>query len=164
MYKRDRLLTMNRKRQTGFSRLKIIATPVIAATLLTMGTTSCAEYVQRARVSAGIQLAAVAKQAVSEYFSQISAFPDSNKQAGPGVPGKFSDAFVRTVSIEGTPTSGTETIVYNRHVSVANGDSVLLAPIDYRGTVLWRCSSNTIARKLLLSYKSSANQPEITLE
>jgi len=135
--------------QDGYSLVELLIALVILAILATTAVVSYTEYSLRARVSGGIRLASPVKLAVSEYYTSHGEFPDSNSTAGVSAPETFADRDVRSVRIGTMPVTGTVIITYHGRGSVADGDSVLLVPLQYYRSVLWQCTSNTLVRQLL---------------
>lgn len=139
------------QKQSGFSLIELLIAMAIIGILTTIAMTTYLEYTQRARVSGGIRLASPVKLAVAEHFSNHDAFPDSNATAGINAPGAYLTTDVKLISIGLTPTTGTVTIAFNARGGISDGDSVLLVPIKYHNSVLWKCTSNTLITGLLPS-------------
>ena len=68
--------------QQGFTLIELMIVVAIIGILAAIAIPQYAEYTNRARVSEGLQLAAGAKTAVSEFYSANNAYPSSNPEAG----------------------------------------------------------------------------------
>jgi len=100
-----------------------------------------AEYTNRARVSEGLQLAAGAKTAVSEFFSSNNRMPADNDEAGVADASTIIGNNVTSVTI----ADGDITIAYaglSPNVCGAGGTpSLTLTPRDRTGSITWARSA-----------------------
>jgi len=135
--------------QSGYGVIDLLFVLVLIVILAGFAAAGYAEYTLRARVSGGIILAAPVKLAVAEYYSTRNTFPVSNSMAGIAAPEDISDRDVYSVTITTVPVTGTIVVAFKARGSVAQGDSVLLIPLKYYKSVLWRCTSNTLIQQLL---------------
>jgi type IV pilus assembly protein PilA len=104
-----------------------------------------AEYTNRARVSEGLQLAAGAKTAVSEYYSSNNAFPSGNDEAGLAAAGDIKGNNVTSVTVGAA--DGKITIVYNglsaNICGFGGAGKVVLAGTDAKGSIEWKKDGTT---------------------
>lgn len=142
---------MRQIQQTGYTLIEVMIALAIIGLLVAFAVTSFSQYVQRSRVSGGVYLASTVKLAVSEYYSNNNKLPDSNSEAAIAAAKSINSKDVRSIGIEVVPSSGTITIAYKASGSIADGDTVLLVPLKYHDTLLWKCESNTMINGLLPS-------------
>ena len=135
--------------QGGFSLIELLIALAIAAVLVSVAIANYVDYTQRARVSAGLELAKGVKLAVSEYYSRSGNLPASNAEADLAPATEYGSDMVKSIGIASSPTTGTVVVVYNGRGSIADGDSLLLELSSASGSVKWRCYSNTLITNLL---------------
>jgi len=134
-------MTMQRKQQ-GFTLIELMIVIAIIAILMSFAIPAYRDYTIRTKVGEGIQLAAAAKQAVTERYMSTNTLPTTNSLAGLDsvISGKYTSAV--TVG-----ASGVITISYNPNVGVTG--TVQLAPdVNLPGSVKWNCSSTIPAKYL----------------
>jgi len=127
--------TMKRVQQ-GFTLIELMIVVAIIGILAAIAIPQYAEYTNRARVSEGLQLAAGAKTAVSEFFSSQNAWPADNDAAGIAAPADIQGNNVTSVTVLG----GAITIAYNGLSPTTCGlanPSLTLTPTDQTGSVTW---------------------------
>ena len=137
------------RRQSGFTLIELMITLSTIVVLATLAITSYSNYSQRASVSTGLVLTSAIKLSVHEYFMKNNRFPESNGEAGLHPPEHYSDAHVRSVSINTTPLPGTISIAYKGAGAISEGDTLLLVPTETSSGIRWKCTSFTLLGNLL---------------
>jgi len=99
------------------------------------------DYTIRAQVSEGLNLAAGAKAAVTEYYQDQGAFPADNATAGIEAAANIQGKYVATVAVAGN----TITVTYSNAAPQSananiNGLTLQMAATDNAGSVSWACS------------------------
>jgi type IV pilus assembly protein PilA len=104
------------------------------------------DYTIRAQVSEGLNLAAGAKAAVSEYSMDTGRWPTDNPLAGLSTPASINGKYVTDV----TNALGVITVNYGNSANVTLAAGALqLSGVINAGSVEWICKSTTIANKHL---------------
>jgi type IV pilus assembly protein PilA len=150
-------MKMVKKVQAGFTLIELMIVVAIIGILAAVALPAYQDYVQRAKVSEGLALAAGAKTAIAENAANGAAL-DSGWAAPTGTKN------VKSVAIDNT--NGEITITYE--AGVAEGGTLVLAPVDgtkalagtptsstppTAGSIAWFCNSatppatNTIGKK-----------------
>jgi type IV pilus assembly protein PilA len=134
---------MQRKQQ-GFTLIELMIVIAIIAILMSFAIPAYRDYTVRTKVGEGIQLAAAAKQAVTETYMSTNTYPTTNAEAGLNsvIAGEYTSAV--TVG-----ANGVITVTYKSNAGISGG-SITLTPTDSTGSVEWNCAS-TIAAKYVPS-------------
>ncbi len=137
-------MTMQRKQQ-GFTLIELMIVIAIIAILMSFAIPAYRDYTIRTKVAEGIQLAAAAKQAVTERYMSTNTLPSTNALAGLDsvISGKYTSAV--TVG-----ANGVINISYLPNAGVA-GTVQLTPDITNPGSVKWNCSATGIPAKYLPS-------------
>jgi len=145
---------MMKKVQQGFTLIELMIVVAIIGILAAIAIPAYQDYTIRAQVSEGLNLAAGAKAAVSEYFMDRGTLPLDNTQAGIAtVPGDIQGNYVDTLTV----ANGVITVTYSSTApqsanATINGSNLLLTPNTANpGAIDWDCSSGTLAAKHLPS-------------
>jgi len=129
-------------RHTGFTLVELMIVVMIMGILSMLAIPVYVDYADRAMISSGLNLAATAKSAVTEYNTHFRKFPDSNSIAGIPDPQEIDSKYVKSVSIAGVPTPGTITITFKGSERIDDGSTVMLVPVDNYGSVSWSCTGS----------------------
>ncbi len=127
-------MTMQRKQQ-GFTLIELMIVIAIIAILMSFAIPAYRDYTIRTKVGEGIQLAAAAKQAVTETYMSSNTWPTDNASAG--LNSVISGEYTSGVTVG---ANGVITVSYNSAVGVS-GD-ITLTPTDSTGSVEWSCTSS----------------------
>lgn len=137
------------KRAAGFTLIELMIVIAIIAILAAIAMPSYLDYIARTQVAEGISLSSEAKDAVSEYYSNYTAWPTSNGAVGLAAAASISGRYVSQTQVG---ANGVITMSFNRTATSARikSSTLTLTPADNGGSVAWTCSG-TIATKYLPS-------------
>jgi len=129
------------KKQQGFTLIELMIVVAIIGILAAIAIPAYQDYTIRAQVSEGLNLAAGAKAAVTEYTQDRGTFPNSNLQAGIADPAtEISGKYVLSVTVLGT---GVVQVDYGNQAHALLQPGLLeLSPFTNAGSVEWRCRAN----------------------
>lgn len=131
--------------QKGFTLIELMIVVAIIGILAAVALPAYQDYTKRSHVSEGIALASGAKSSVTEFYSSMGRFPESNSSAGLA---SATDIKGNAVTSVGVGTDGLITITYN--AKVEDGKELVLSPISGVGSVEWKCkgsASNAVSVK-----------------
>ena len=140
------------KKQQGFTLIELMIVVAIIGILAAIAIPAYQDYTIRAQVSEGLNLAAGAKAAVSEYFMDRGALPGNNAQAGLATDTLIAGNYVDRVQFTGARIEVRYSNTAPQQANQAINNAILiLTPGTAAGAVDWDCSSATIAPKHLPS-------------
>ncbi|NLD08733.1 MAG: pilin [Xanthomonadaceae bacterium] len=148
--------------QKGFTLIELMIVVAIIGILAMFALPAYQDYTKRTHVAEGIQLAASAKSAVTEYFASNGKWPakigteaNANKQAGIAEPSDITGNAVKSITVLDAPTTsagkvGTikdpiqgNDIEIEYNTKVEDGAIVVLRAWDTGGAVRWSCDGKT---------------------
>ena len=130
--------------QKGFTLIELMIVVAIIGILAAIAIPAYQDYTIRSQVSEGLTLAAAAKAAISESFSQTGNAPANRVVAGMGAADTPTDTNGNYVS-QLAVVNGVITITYSstgnqRANSKINGNTLTLVPYtSVDGSVSWKC-------------------------
>jgi len=125
--------------QQGFTLLELMVTLAIVGILAMLGASQYQDYIARARVAEGFNLAEPYKLAVTE---QISSSNGVFSVAQLGLPSFTATDNVQKIEVSPMETRGVGgviTITYGERVG--NGGTLTLTPTIASGTIQWQCAA-----------------------
>lgn len=135
-----------KKVQQGFTLIELMIVVAIIGILAAIAIPAYQDYTIRAQVSEGLNLAAGAKAAVTEYYQDQGAFPTDNAEAGLEAANTIIGQYVDTVTVTAGAAAGIVTVTYSntapqRANAQINGASLVLTATDNAGSVSWGCAA-----------------------
>ena len=129
-----------RGRQHGFTLIELMIVVAIMGILAAIAVPMYLDYAVRTQVGHGINLAAGAKAAVTEYFQDQGVFPADNLTAGIEAPGSISGKYVTQVEVV---AGGVIQVTFGNDVNGKILNAVLsMTPTDNTGSVVWNCTGD----------------------
>lgn len=130
----------------GFSLIELMIVIAIIGILAMIAIPAYQDYITRARITEGIQLATAAKTAVVEYQQSMGDFPSDNAQAG--LPDTITSQYVASIKVE---KEGIIDIIYNQKSGVGTDNQIQFVPKAENGVISWNCNGagTTVLKKYL---------------
>lgn len=143
---------MSRQRlSAGFTLIELMIVVAIIAILAAIAIPAYQDYLVRAQVSEGMNLAGGAKAAIWDYVSNTGQYPPSNESAGMAKNTSITGSYVSSVDVQ----NGVIKVLFNG--AKANSDIrasskyLVLSPSSNAGSITWTCVPSTLDAKYLPS-------------
>ena len=131
-----------RKTQKGFTLIELMIVVAIIGILAAVAVPMYLDYSVRTQVSHGLNLAAGAKAAVTEYYQDQGAFPADNATAGIEAAGNITGKYITQVQVT---AGGLIVVTYGNDVNTKIlGATLTMTPTDNQGSVAWACTGDAV--------------------
>lgn len=137
------------RKQQGFTLIELMIVVAIIGILAAIAIPAYQDYTIRAQVSEGLNLAAGAKAAVTEYYQDQGAFPGDNATAGIEAAANIEGKYVKSVAVG---ANGVITVTYSKAAPQSananiDGKTLTMTPTDNAGSVSWACAGGAGLQK-----------------
>lgn len=125
---------MKAQMQKGFTLIELMIVVAIIGILAAIALPAYQDYTKRSHVSEGLSLAAGAKTAITEYYSDKGEWPADNAAAGLSTDTSITGNAVNSVTVD----TSTITVLFN--TKVETGKVLVLKADATDGSVKWDCT------------------------
>lgn len=133
---------VTRRPQQGFTLLELMVTLAIVGILAMLGASQYQDYIARARVSEGFNLAEPYKLAVTEQISSNNGVFTVAQLGLPAFTPTDNVSKIEVSPMEKRGVGGVITITYSPRVG--DGGTLTLTPTITSGTIQWQCAAKDV--------------------
>lgn len=133
-----------KKMQQGFTLIELMIVVAIIGILAAVAIPAYQDYVNRAKVSEGMNLAGGIKTQVTEYYMSTGGFPSGNSDAGLADPGDITGNNVSSITVgvgSDNASNNAIVVVYSDNGTIDTKELALVASTS-GGSVSWTCTTN----------------------
>ena len=136
--------------QRGFTLIELMIVVAIIAILAAIAIPAYQNYLIRAQVSEGMNLAAAAETGVWDFIASNGRYPTNNRSAGLAAATSIVGTYVSNVDVAG----GKITVTFgggkaNAAITAAGQNTLVFSPSTTAGDILWTCRPSTVDSKYL---------------
>lgn len=128
------------RKQQGFTLIELMIVIAVIGILLSFAVPAYRDYIVRARVSEGLNLAEAAKLAVAETSIAKNSLPTSQEDTGYKSPVPTEN--VQSIEIG---HKGVITVTYTK--AAGYGTLLLVPSMDESGNLIWSCNRGSLPRQ-----------------
>ncbi len=134
----------------GFTLIELMIVVAIIGILAAVAIPQYREYSVISQVTEGMNLAAGAKAAMVEHYSNNGSFATANASYDLAQPSSISGEYVS--QIDAGATAGQIEVTYGGGANtVISGQTLVLSAVDEGGSLDWECGNGTVPAKYLPS-------------
>ena len=129
------------KQQKGFTLIELMIVIAIIGILAAIAIPAYQDYIVRAKVSEGLNMAGAAKLAVAETYDSTGSFPDDNDGAGLPTAANITGTYVDSITV----VSNVVDILYNASTGgnpSVDGKIMTLTATASEGSMQWVCTGD----------------------
>lgn len=133
----------------GFTLIELMMVVAIIGLLAALATPAYMDYTARAKMAEALSFAAMAKNALTEYHSSTSSFPNATGDANnaAGVSASPASRYVSTISVA-DDGSGRVTLELQNIGAGIDGNTLRFEPTVTSDIIFWDCASAIDSRFL----------------
>lgn len=144
---------MINQKQQGFTLIELMIVVAIIGILAAIAIPAYQDYVVRAKVSEGLNLASSAQVAVAETLQSTGAYPANQAKAGLASSGSITGNNVSSVAV--ADDTGVITVTYSGAANgPLTGKTLILTPSTTAGSLKWKCSGGLASKYLPANCRS----------